>query len=123
MKKIPWYEFPDSDVPDNEIENLMKIFDDYIKEYGTQELYELAYKHGNHDNMMLGGLGWDPPPIMGPYTFLSEYCRINGFQTEDNRYICRTCGTKNEVSDTGTRFCKKCTEVPTVDLGFGRSED
>lgn len=117
MKKIPWYEFPDNDP-----EDLIEIFNEYIKEYGTQETYKWIYEHGDHSNMLLGGLGWDPPPIMGPYTFLSEYCRINGFQTEDNRYLCKKHGTKNSVREDGTRFCKMC-EIPTLDLGFGRSED
>ena len=124
MKKIPWFEFSENST-DEALEREVAVFDEYVKAYGTQEVYQWAYAHGDHSHMILGGLGWDPPAFMGPLTFLEEYCRLNGFKTEDNRYLCKTCGTKNAVSDNGIRFCEKCSNkgVPTLDLGFGQTEE
>jgi rubrerythrin len=107
VKKIPWFEFRDN-TTDEEMDKEFEAFWDYIKEYGTQEAYQYAYDKGDHNNMMLGGLGWDPPADIGPYTFLREYCRVLGFDTEDNRYICKKCGTKNTELDTGVRVCPIC---------------
>ena len=125
MKKIPWFEFSDIDYPfvwgvvDEGWLKEADLADEYIDEFATPEVMRYAHDYGDKDNnMIMGSMGWEPLGIkedgtsvrnpVGPLSWLREYCRLLGFQTEDNRYICRVHGTKNVVRDDGLRYCKTC---------------
>ena len=124
MKKIPWFEFSDIEYPfvcgevDKEWLKEAALADEYIDTYATSEIMKYAHDHGDHEhNMLMGSMGWEPLGVVdgspkrnpfGPLSWLREYCRLLGFRTEDNRYICRVHGTKNNVRDDGLRYCRAC---------------